>query len=276
MVALLLILISAILTDCLGLVEGCLQNLLTISLYAEQFMAGFFGESAIDGITKIFFEAGITLIVTKFIAKGFSQYVLWTGGDADSDPLQLLVSFFKALAIAINFPIIYSWLAQMITEFTNQVIHEIGAMDSTFTSELIKGATVGISTGIASLIFFICFFFLYIQFLTKGLEILILRIGFPFACVGLMDANDGVFRTYTQKFIQSTLGILIQIALAKMGVALMINSHIFWGLATMIMAIKTPKFLQEFIIVSGGNGGGMSAMYQSSRMFSMAKNMIKK
>ncbi|WP_326497917.1 conjugal transfer protein TrbL family protein [Clostridium sp. ZS2-4] len=35
------------------------------------------------------------------------------------------------------------------------------------------------------------------------------------ACVGLLDADNGVFRTYIQKFFQSTLAVLVQIVLAK-------------------------------------------------------------
>ena len=75
---------------------------------------------------------------------------------------------------------------------------------------------------------------LYIQFLTRGLEILILRIGLPLACVGLMDNDNGIFRSYIQKFFQSTMAVLVQIVLAKLGVALMLNTHVFWGLAALV------------------------------------------
>lgn len=58
------------------------------------------------------------------------------------------------------------------------------------------------------------------------------------------------------KFFQSALSVIIQISLAKLGVGLMMNMHIFWGVACMILAVRTPKFLQEFIVTTGGGGGG--------------------
>jgi hypothetical protein len=273
--ALFKMLIKALLVSSLDHTQNLLNGLVDISLYPEYFMAGFFGESAISGITTLFFEIGITLIITKFIAKGFSQYVLWTNGDPDADPLQLLIGFFRALALAINFHVLYMWLANTITELTNQILNEIGVMDDTFTVKIVEMVAPNFVTGILALIFFIMLFVLYIQFLTKGLEILILRIGFPIACVGSMDANDGVLKAYSKKILQSVLAVLVQVALAQMGVALMINNHIFWGLATMIMAIKTPKFLQEFLLVSDGYGA-MGAVYNASRSVSVMKQIIKK
>ena len=130
-------------------------------------------------------------------------------------------------------------------------------------------------SGIIALIFILMFIVLYIQFLTRGIEILILRIGVPLACVGLLDSDKGMFKPYAQKFYQSTLAVLVQIVLAKLGVAFMINGHMFWGLACMLLALRTPKFLQEFLIVSGG-GVNAGTVYQSARLAQMAKSMFKK
>ena len=105
---------------------------------------------------------------------------------------------------------------------------------------------------------------------------LILRIGLPVACVGLLDSDKGVFRTYMQKFFQSTFSIIIQIALAKMGVGLMLNAHVFWGLAAVMLSVRTPKFLQEFMITSGGNpSGAMGTVYQTVRLVQIAKGAFK-
>jgi len=69
---------------------------------------------------------------------------------------------------------------------------------------------------------------------------------------------------------------MVQIVLAKVGVALMLNTHVFWGIAALMLAIKTPRFLQEFIIVSGGQGSGlMGNIYQSVRLVQIAKGAFK-
>ena len=273
-----MLLIGAILTGCLGYVNTLLDGLVPTALYAEKYMDTLAGTNGISGIFDVFFAFGVSLIILKFLKKGFERYILWTEGDADTEPLILLTGFLKALAAAICFPTMYGWLAEIVSDLSSQLITIISGDMATDFNAIITGITsAGIFTGIVSLIFFICFFMLYLQFLTRGLEILILRIGLPLACVGLMDNDNGVFRSYIQKFFQSTLAVLVQIVLAKLGVALMLNTHVFWGLATLLLALRTPKFLQEFLIISGGQGGGMmNKVYSTARIYQMGKSVFKK
>jgi len=274
---LLVLLIASLLSGCLAFANSLLNDLVPIALHAEWYMDTLLGTDGISEIFEIFFGFGVSLIVLKFLKKGFEQYILWTEGDADSDPLILLTGFFKALAIAVSFPTLYGWLAEIIEDLTDQLIKTISnGMETDFTSIITGISSVGLFTAIVSLIFFICLFLLYLQFLSRGLEIFILRVGLPLACVGLMDSDNGVFRTYIQKFFQSTLAVLVQIVLAKMGVALMLNTHVFWGLGALLLALRTPRFLQEFIIVSGGHGGGIGTVYQSVRLVQIVKGTIRK
>ncbi|PKM54004.1 MAG: hypothetical protein CVV00_10090 [Firmicutes bacterium HGW-Firmicutes-5] len=274
-----MLLITAILSGCLIYVNTLLDGLVPMALHAEDYMDTLLGTNGISGIFDIFFAFGVSLIILKFLKKGFERYILWTEGDADTEPILLLTGFFKSLAVAICFPTLYDWLTEIISDLSSQLITIISDGMVTDFSAIITGiSTAGIFTGIVSLIFFICFFILYIQFLTRGLEILILRVGVPLACVGLMDDNNGIFRTYTQKFFQSTLAVLVQIVLAKLGVALMLNTHVFWGLAALLLALRTPKFLQEFIIISGGQGSGgmMNKIYSTARIYQMGKSVFTK
>lgn len=275
---LLVLLIAGILSGCLAYVNSLLNDLVPIALHAERYMDTMLGTNGLTEVFNIFFGFGVSLIVLKFLKKGFEQYILWTEGDVDADPILMLTGFFKALAIAVSFPTLYGWLGKIIEDLTDKLIKAVSkGMVTDFTAIINGISSAGLFTAIISLIFFICFFLLYLQFLMRGMEILILRVGLPVACVGLLDADNGVFRTYIQKFFQSTLAVLVQIVLAKVGVALMLNTHVFWGVAALMLAIKTPKFLQEFIIVSGGHGAGvMGNVYQSVRLVQMAKGAFKK
>lgn len=186
--------------------------------------------------------------------------------------------FFKALAIAVSFPTIYIWLTTIVEDLTDKILNAVSrGMATDFTAVINGISSAGLFTAIISLIFFICFFLLYLQFLMRGMEILILRVGLPMACVGLLDTDKGVFKTYIQKFFQSTLAVLVQIVLAKIGIALMLNTHVFWGIAALMLAIKTPRFLQEFIIISGGQSSGvMGTVYQSVRLAQITKGAFKR
>lgn len=270
---LLLGLIIAILNAALFFVNDILLAIVPTALNAEKTMDNLLGVSIVSGLFNYFYGIGMSLLVLKFLVKGFNTYVLWTDGDPDSDPTILLTGFVSAMAFAISFPTIYGWLSKIINDSS---IHALALLSGTSENELIAltgFASGGLFTAIVSLIFIILFLILYIQFLTRGLEIMILRIGLPLACVGLMDADKGMFKPYTQKFYQSTIAVLVQIILAKLGVAFMINTHIFWGLACILLALRTPKFLQEFLLVSGG-GVNTGTIYQTARLGQMAKNFL--
>lgn len=252
-----------------------LTGIVELALHAEEHMKNL-GINGFDTLATIFLDFGISLIILKFLKKGFEIYVLWSDGDADGDPVQLLTNFFRAMAIALSFPILYGWLADIIKDFSSQALNAIGLNSNiNFQSIIATLTTAGLFTTLAFLVFFIIFILLYIQFIKKGLEILILRIGLPLACVGLMDADKGVFRTYIQKFFQSTLTVLVQVVLAKLGLSLMFSGHLIWGIAAEYFAVKTPSFLQEFLIFSGGGGSMVNTMYSTARLGQMLKKVVK-
>ncbi len=274
--ALLLLLIVAILDGALAFVDNALLSLVPMSLNAEDYLDSLIGISGFGDVFDLFFAVGISLIILKFLKKGFEVYVLWSDGDAEANPLTLVTNFVKAIAIAISFPTIYAWFAQVVDDLANEVIDVIGLSLNEDMATLLTGiSSAGLFTAIVALIFFITFFILYIQFLMKGLELLILRIGMPLACSGLMDADKGIFKAYSGKFVQSLAAIVVQLALAKLGVALMLNTHIFWGLASMILAVKTPRFLQEFLLTTGG-GHGLTTVYQTVQLGRAAKAIVTK
>jgi len=273
----LVLLIVALLNGAIAYIDTLLTDIVPLTLYADQYMTTLAGVNIVEELFDILFGFGISLIILKFLKKGFETYVIWTDGDADEEPISLLTNFFKAMAVAICFPTIYGWLGQIVEELTNELLVVIGASAAYDWAAWTSGiSSLGLVTAIFGLVFIICYFILYFQFLMRGLEIMILRIGVPLACVGLLDNDKGVFKSYSQKFIQSTLAVVVQICLAKLGVGLMLNMHVFWGVACMILAIKTPKFLGDFILTTGGGGGGaVNNVYHTVRLAQMAKNIIK-
>ena len=73
----------------------------------------------------------------------------------------------------------------------------------------------------------------------RGLEMLILRIGLPIACAGLLDSDKGVFAPYMKKFFQSTVTIIVQIALVKLSVTAMSMGEIIYSLANLLYGNQT-------------------------------------
>ena len=272
-----MLLIVALLNGAIAYIDGLMEGIIPLTLYAEQYMSTLAGVDLFQSLFDIVFGFGVSLIVLKFLKKGFETYVLWSDGDADEEPIAILTNFFKAMAVAICFPTMYDWLATIVEEMSNKMLEAIGLATAYDWAGWVSGiSSMGLVTAIFGLVFVIVYFILYFQFLMRGLEILILRVGIPLACVGLIDNDKGVFKPYMSKFFQSALSVVIQVSLAKLGVGLMMNMHIFWGVACMILAVRTPKFLQDFLITTGGGGGAIvNNAYHSVRLVQMVKGMGK-
>lgn len=273
----LVLLIVALLNGAIAYIDTLLTDIVPMALYAEKFMSTLAGVDLFQSLFNIIFGFGVSLIVLKFLKKGFETYVLWSDGDADEEPIALLTNFFKAMAVAVCFPTLYEWMAQIVQDMSDKLLTAIGAATAYDWTAWVAGiSSAGLVTALFGLVFIIVYFVLYFQFLMRGLEILILRVGLPLACVGLIDNDRGVFKAYLNKFFQSMLAVVVQIALSKLGVGLMMNMHVFWGVACLMLAVKTPKFLQDFLITSGGGGGGIvNNMYHSVRLVQMAKHLGK-
>ena len=276
----LVLLIVAVLNGAVTFIDSMLADLVPMTLHADQYMTAAGGGSMVDVLFEILLGFGVSLIILKFLKKGFECYVMWTDGDPDSEPIQLIIRFVQAIAVAVCFPVMYGWLADITEKLTNQLITAIGASTNYDWQAWVNGlSSAGLVTAIFGLVFVICYFILYFQFLMRGVEIMILRIGLPLACTGLLDNDKGVFKTYLTKFFQSTVAVMVQISLCNLGVGMMmnvgINLNVFWGIACLVLAIKTPRFLSEFMVPTGGGGGMVNNIYHSVRLVGMAKNLMK-
>ncbi len=280
MEAILVTLIVSALNGAIVYIDGMLSGLTSLTLHADQYMVAGSGGNMVGTLFDILLGFGVSLIILKFLKKGFECYVLWTDGDPDSEPFALIIRFVQAVAVAVCFPVLYGWLADITGNLTDELLAAIGVSTDYNWKAWTKGiSSAGIVTATLGLVFVIAYFMLYFQFLMRGLEILILRVGMPLACVGLLDNDKGVFKNYTMKFFQSMVSVVVQVALCKLGIGMMMNMggnmNVFWGTACIVLAIRTPRFLAEFMVPSGGGGGVVNNVYHSVRLVGMAKNLMK-
>lgn len=100
---------------------------------------------------------------------------------------------------------------------------------------------------------------------------LILRLGIPFACIGLLNADGGVFKGYFQKIIKVGFTVVVQLFLLRFTLALLYKYHIILALASGLMAYKTPGLISEFMATSSqgyyGGRGASSLATKSSVIF---------
>ncbi|MDR0853331.1 MAG: DUF6102 family protein [Clostridiales Family XIII bacterium] len=257
------------------------EYFVSIVLYPENTMNQILGTdgSMITSMVTVCLNVGLSMIVFVFVKKGFETYVLWTDGDPDADPINLVVNFIKAMVTAVTFRFFYRIFADIIEKFGSNLLSSIlvgNVSGSHFESGSWINSTVSSATGITTillLIWVIVCFLLYFQFIMRGVELLILRLGFPIACLGIINADKGVFSPYFSKIVQLMLAVPVQVVLMKLSLALVLQGNPLWGVATVFAGLKIPAILSEFLYAGGGGGGLGSKMMAANQTVHLIKSL---
>ena len=271
-------LISNVIGGADTVINSAFNGLIDMCFNSENYISQNFGSTVIDfsQLKALILTLAISLIVLKFLKKGFDMYIMWTDGEADTPPLTYIVYFIRAIAMAVSFSILYDWVVQIAKSFGETMLQTMNMADNiSLTTTIANIATTGLFNSIVALIGLILLFVLYIQFLMRALEMFVLKLGFPLACVGLVNPDGGVFKSYSEKLIKSILTILVQIILCKIAIVLLINVKMLFGIAAIILAIKTPKFLQEFML-GGGTGGISNVIVTTSKTMELSSQIKRK
>lgn len=271
-------LISNVIGGADTVINSAFNGLIDMCFNSENYISSNFGSTVIDfsQLKALILTLAISLIVLKFLKKGFDMYIMWTDGEADTPPLTYIVYFIRAIAMAVSFSLLYDWVVQIAKSFGESMLQTMNMADNiSLTTTIANIATSGLFNSIVALIGLILLFVLYIQFLMRALEMFVLKLGFPLACVGLVNPDGGVFKSYSEKLIKSILTILVQIILCKIAIVLLINVKMLFGIAAIILAIKTPKFLQEFML-GGGTGGISNVIVTTSKTMELSSQIKRK
>lgn len=253
---------NVFLNDLVNFVNGLLTDLTSYIMHIETLSIaisnGVLSKSIINNVYLYISGVAVTLVILKFLWKGFQIYILWRDGDAETSPLDLVIGSVQAVIAAIAFPYLYEILAKATIYLTNGILSSFGATTITNNFADLMTAAAGSSiTAIFLVIYFIVFLVFYIKLLARGFEMLILRIGIPIACLGLVDSDKGVFKGYIQILFKSVVTTIIQMLLMSLSLR-----FIFFGsfmaylsaAALMMQAFSTPALLQQ-ILAGQGRGG---------------------
>ena len=258
-----------------------LNGLYTIVFDCGQFLTNSTGVNFFSVLMPITYGVGISLIILKFLKKMFDVYVLWTDGDPDADPMLLMMNFIRAVGTALIFQWLYGLFVDICKDITESIVSTISD-SSNFTQEWITGlATLGIVPVLAGLVFMICYLILLFSFIARGIEMMIMQVGVPLACVGLLDNDKGIFKAYLNQIVKAFVTTIVQITLCKIGLTLMLsvtittNFNIITGIGCMIAAISIPKLMREFLVPTGGDGKVGNTVFQSVHTVSLVKSILK-
>jgi len=253
-------------------INGLMVNLLQAVFWPENTMdIGYMGivyyggTINFDPLFTLFRNIGLAFITLKFLKKGFDIYIGWTDGDKDNDTGHLVLNYGRAIIMVLAFHEIYRFIVNVATALLGETLNALtaGATPDFAVGGVSISETLGLG-GFASfviiLVLLIMLLIIYFRLLIMGLQLLMLRIAFPVACVGLVDNDKGIFKGFFQKFIMLSTSAFAQIFFFRLSLLLTMNGNPFWGLAAAMASMRTPDILRDFMLGYGGTGAGGRAL----------------
>ena len=123
------------------------------------------------------------MLVIVFIGKAIKTYFMMKEGDAEQNPFSLCIGMLKAVIIMICFKEIYYIFVGIVQEFLDSILSTIQIQGTNLAETLTGNMGGGIFTAVACLVLLIVWLILICQFIMKGIEMLVMRLGIPFASI---------------------------------------------------------------------------------------------
>ena len=204
-------------------------------------------------IYETIFNYAIFILVIVFIAKAIKIYFMMREGDAEQNPFQLAIGMVKAVIVMICFKEIYYIFVGIVQEFLDSILNTMQVQGSNLSEMLTSNMEGGIYTAVACLVLLIVWLILICQFIMKGVELLVMRLGIPFASIGLLNSDEGVFPEYIRNFLMTAFTLVIQLALLNLSILTLTSGYIIYGIAIAIVSTKTPMILGKYMIRPSGS-----------------------
>lgn len=235
------------------------------SLFNNMMNLVFFIERELGGITvadgqyinfnsiyETIFNYAIFLLVIVFITKAIKIYFMMREGDSEQNPFQLCIGMMKAVIVMICFKEVYYIFVGIVEEFLNSILNTMQIQGTNLAKALTGNMGGGIFTAVACLVLLIVWLILICQFIMKGIEILVMRLGIPFASIGLLNTDEGVFPEYIRSFLMTAFTLVVQLALLNLSILTLVNKHLIYGIAIAIVSVNTPMILGKYMIKPAG------------------------
>lgn len=206
-----------------------------------------------NSIYETIFNYAIFVLVIVFIAKAIKIYFMMREGDAEQNPFQLCIGMMKAVIVMICFKEIYYIFVGIVQEFLDSIVNHMKVQGTALSELLLGNMGGGIFTAVACLVLLIVWLILICQFIMKGIELLVMRLGIPFASIGLLNSDEGVFPDYIRNFLMTAFTLVVQLSLLNLSILTLVNGHLIYGIAIAIVSTNTPMILGKYMVRPNGS-----------------------
>ena len=229
-----------------------------------------------DGLISKTFEAtqgvALLLIILLSLKHILDTYILETDGDADSDPLIVLVRNSKAMLVISAGGLITNlcikWsesLCSYITGASSYSYTDVGFTLALFHNFVTMGWFAMGFIVVFAVILLICCFVAMI----RGVELGLLKILLPIMACDLTSIRQEKWNNFIASFVVVAFGYIVQMVLYKLAITYAVQSDILSLLKAFVCLfffIKTPNWLQKFAYSSGLKDTARSGMYLGMMM----------
>lgn len=290
--------------DLNALLKDAVENVFKVENLIDSW---FNSMDVMTNLNRLLVSISISILIFKFVKKGFGIYVMETDGDNTESPQFLVINFLRSfVALALYLPayeqiilivkkilnLIYSNLASK-ASLLERIIESrkpsaedfyasgVDPMNKIAMAEYISKNSKphNVFQDIMVIIITILILILFFKLISKGIELYILRLGLPLAIVGLMDNDKGIFKEYVTLLIQAMATILVQVFLMQMSI--MMTLHVAEkfdlfamgvGIGLTLTAFKTPSILEKFLIPQRSYGKGIIG--RAAMSANMLRNLV--
>ena len=149
------------------------------------FFEGLFDENIsqyfnLSGLCKAIFAFAIAFLVMCFIVRIIKVYFSWSNGDPETSPMSVLMGFLKALIVMLVFGVCYEYFVNILYDMYQALINYgfLGGVDVDTILDINSLSDFAWSLIGAVIVFIVAveIFLIYIGVLTRGLQIMILRL----------------------------------------------------------------------------------------------------
>lgn len=272
--------LSSALKDFLEPLESFLGDLLYATYFIETLPGlddTILNTAVIDRALFAIYGIATMLVAAKLIWKGTKVYILWRDGESETDPGEMLLGTVFAIIAAVAFPLLYTFAVEIVQEIVNavcgvffggNVIVIDGLLDA-----LGKILTAALNMILFGLIFVVLLLWLMFSMVKQGVEMLIFRLGIPFAASGLVDSDGGYWKPYIQQLTRELTTAAIRYLCLRLALGLAVSmtlAGLIVGIGLLVVAIKTPAMLAQFLAPKSGGGGAaqkLNTVVMAVRMF---------
>lgn len=238
----------------------------------------------VDNGIKYAQALAFTILVIKAMNEAFQTYILYQNGDPDSDPTGLIIRTAQAVAVIAT----SRWILVQIFTFGTKVALDVASLGTGQTgiddwSFIITA--IAVTGGLVSIIVFsaiaISFLVVAIQSTIRGAELALMAIIGPIMALNITANNRSMWSAYFKQLVIICTAQALQIFMLQGAFSLLTNASVDDSGGALLtfgwlwVAIKTPKFLQQFAYSTGFTGAIGGGAKQAGTMYLMRKMMTK-